>query len=411
MRQLVSREEYRSLSRFRRSEQHEKLLSEVLPKKGAVCYDKFCVMLSVTGRQDIVELLCHLQNITLDEASEKETKLSEVKLGVTFCRQFFRVCPAPQASSERRDSLIKFQLFDMTLAFKKAQTVQEDIGEAGGIIRSEFFRVTIPPGAIKGKALCTGFTVYEYQSEESEGVKDDTEVTDIIVLHPCGAKFAKHAEIRIAHTVPEQRETCLLYKGRDAGDFSVTPCELYRQNSVTDEVGMTATLCLPFIDIRTKHFCKLFSCLFGCAGHCYRALAFGRWKRGDSPRTVTIDLHFTSSKSSYVSVVERCHEGLPQLLNCNATIFFSRHDPITLKIKNASPGWKLISTPTRDIQKQELIQAKKSPSKYCSRSFMLEKEDDDATDILWLEVHLTGGKKTDCLLTLGEYALSSVVRA
>ena len=89
MRQLVSREEYRSLSRFRRSEQHEKLLSEVLPKKGVVCYDKFCVMLSVTGRQDIVELLCHLQNTTLDEASEKEAKLSEVKLGVTLCRPFF----------------------------------------------------------------------------------------------------------------------------------------------------------------------------------------------------------------------------------------------------------------------------------------------------------------------------------
>ena len=321
------------------------------------------------------------------------------------------MCPAPQASSESRDSLIKFQLFDMTLAFKKAQTVQEDIGEAGGIITSEFFRVTIPPGAIKGKTLCTGFTVYEYQSEESEGVEDDTEVTDIIILHPCGAKFAKHAEIRIAHTVPEQRETRLLYKGPDAGEFSVTQCELYTQTSVTNEVGMTATLCLPFIDIRTTHFCKLFACLFGCAGHCYRALAFGRWKRGESPHTATIDLHFTSPKSSYVSVVERCHKGLPKLLNCNSTIFFSRHDPITLKITNISPGWKLISTPSaREIQKQELTQAKKCPSKYCTRHFMLRKEDNDAEDP-WLEVQLTGGKKTDCLLTLKEYSSSPVVRA
>ena len=52
--------------------------------------------------------------------------------------------------------------------------------------------MTIPPGAIVGGTLRAGFTVYEYQPEKSKGVEDGTEVTDIIVLHPCGSEFAKN---------------------------------------------------------------------------------------------------------------------------------------------------------------------------------------------------------------------------
>ena len=320
------------------------------------------------------------------------------------------------SESEDSTAVIALEFRGMTLIFKEAQTLQEDIGEAGGVIASESFTVTIPPGAIVGRTLRTGFTVYEYQPEESKNADDDTddgaEVTDMIVLHPCGTKFAKNVEIRMKFYDCFQSETCLLYEGPKDGIFSGMFFDrpAFTSPTITLDVGMTASLSPSSIDISTKHFCKLFACLFGCAGHCYRALAFGRWARGDSPHSATIDLHFTSSKLSYVNHVERCNKGWPQLLkDFNVRLFFSRSDPIMLKITRVSSGWELISTPPREIPKQELTQAKKSPSKYCSRSFSLKrifKVDDP-----WLEVQLTGGKKTDCLLTLKEYISSPVVRA
>ena len=331
-----------------------------------------------------------------------------------------------QDSSESDDStaVIALEFRGMTLKFKKAQTLQEDIGEAGGVIASESFTVTIPPGAIVGRTLRTGFTVYEYQPKESENADHDAEVTDMIVLHPCGTKFAKKVEIRMKFYDCFQSETCLLYEGPKDGIFSGTffvDRSAFTSSTIALDVGMTASLSPSSIDISTKHFCKLFACLFGCAGHCYRAMAFGRWAKGDSPHSATIDLHFTSSKLLYVDYVDRCNKGFPLLLNCNVTIFYSPpklfcvfqsdpvYLPIELEVVAISPGWKLISTPPKNIHKQELTQAKKSPSKYCSRSFTLKREDTYAEDP-WLEVQLTGGKKTDCLLTLKEYTSSPAVR-
>ena len=79
----------------------------------------------------------------------------------------------------------------MTLKFSKAQTVVDYVDESGGEIESEFFLLSIPPGAVVGSAVNVGFTVYEYQSEESEGVDDDADITDLLVLHPCGKKICR----------------------------------------------------------------------------------------------------------------------------------------------------------------------------------------------------------------------------
>ena len=329
------------------------------------------------------------------------------------------------SESDDSTAVIALNFNYMTLIFRKTQTLLKDIGEAGGEIASESFTVAIPPGAIVDRTLRTGFTVYEYQPEESKNVHDDTEVTDIIVLHPCGTKFAKNVKIRMNYNSSRQSDISLLYEGPDVGVFYTTllhysfvmvnrnvDYEAERPLRLGhDGAEMTAKLSPSSIDMSTTHFCKLFACLFGCAGHCYRPLAFGRWIKGESLRTATIDLHFTSSKSSYVDYVERCNKGLPQLLkDYNVMLFFSQSDPIRLAITRISPGWELISTPPKGIPKRELTQAKKSPSKYCSRSFTLKREDEDANNP-WLEVQLSGGKKTDCLLTLKEYTSSPVVRA
>ena len=415
-RRLISVEELESLSRFSREKQCQTLLADILPKKGPNSYEKFRDMLHKTGCENVLELLDTFEDIASESEAryvnapqEKETRLSTTSVeATTFSSLHSSSLDNPQVLSTSEESYIALEYRRMKLVFKKAQTLQKDVGEAGGKISCEFSTVTIPPGAIIGQTLLTGFTIYEYQPEESEGVQDDTEVTDVIALHPCGANFAKNVEIRMTFNSSD-RFCFLLYEGPAVGCFSATVCKSGTPTQITS--GMTATHNLSSIDISTRHFCKLFACLFGCAGHCYRPLAFGRWTKGESLRTATIDLHFTSSKLSYVDHVERCNKGLPRLLkDYNVRLFFLRSDPIGLKITRISPGWELVSTPPRKIPKQELIQAKKSPSKYCSRSFTLKRILEDAEDP-WLEVQLTGGKTTDCLLTLKEYTSSPVVRA
>ncbi|XP_065840356.1 uncharacterized protein [Oscarella lobularis] len=409
---LITLEEYRSLSTLSTEKQTEMLLSEILAEKSPLYFQDLDKMLRETERE-LVDVIARdvLRRFTaaryVDVPSEKGKKLSSTSKDLS--------------ESDDSTAVIALNFDAMTLVFRKTQTLRKDIGEAGGVIASESFTVTISPGAIVDRSLRTGFTVYEYQPEESKNVDDDTEVTDIIVLHPCGTKFAKNVEIRMNYNNSWQSDISLLYEGPHVGVFYTTSLHYsfvtVNRNEAElplcldhDGAEMTASLSRSSIDISTKHFCKLFACLFGCAGHCYRPLAFGRWIKGESLRTATIDLHFTSSKSSYVDHVERCNKGLPQLLkDYNVRLFLSRSDPIRIKITRISPGWNLISTSPREISKQELIQAKKSPSKYCSRSFMLEKEDEDAADVPWLEVQLTGGKKTDCLLTLKEYTSSLVL--
>ena len=77
---------------------------------------------------------------------------------------------------EEFPACFSFQVRGMTLKFAKAQTVLKCVNKSGDKIESEFFSLSIPPGAVVGSAISVGFTVYEYQSEESESVEDDTDI-------------------------------------------------------------------------------------------------------------------------------------------------------------------------------------------------------------------------------------------
>ena len=294
----------------------------------------------------------------------------------------------------------------MTLSFTRTQTVEEDVGESGGKLDSDFFSLTIPRGAVTGNAVRIGFTVYEYQPEASEGVENDLYITDILALHPCGTRFARNVTISFimkAAVFSDDQRATLLYEEQDTGLFRSSSVGALK-STVFDK--MTASL-HPFssLDIDTKHFCKFFACLRGCIGHCYRTLAFGRWTKGESSQleTATIDLHFTSTRRTHVDVVERCNRGMPALLkDTNATIYFSKKGKFTLSVNRTSYGWELQSSSPVSIAEQELIRAKKQPSKFCTRFFKLKKVKMNA-EKPWLEICLTDDEKTDCTLLLDEY--------
>ena len=287
----------------------------------------------------------------------------------------------------------------MTLKFTRTQTVEEDVDELGSKIECYGFSLTIPPGAVEGSAVRLGFTVYEYQPEASEGVEDDCLITDILVLHPCGTRFAKDVAITFNTTCNTSESATLLYETQETGFF--VPFSLKAPQSTLCD-GDTVKRCLPFVDIYTKHFCKSIFAFFCGAGHCYHALAFGRWTKGESLRvikTATIDLYFTSTK--YTDLVERCNKGMSELLNRNATIYFPKKGRFTLAVNRTFSDWKLESSALMSIEKQELSEAMKNSSKFCKRTFKLKKMVTDAKEPR-LEVRLTDGEKTDCTFILNE---------
>ena len=291
----------------------------------------------------------------------------------------------------------------MKLKFTKALTVEGDVDELGGKLECELFSLTVPPAAVVGKRMRIGFTLYEYRPEESESVDED-HVTDLVVLHPCGKHFAKEVTIsfNMKHVLrPQNHDACLLYEERDSGAFIASPVRAFKSAKVYGE--MTAVLHEFSLDVTTNHFCKFFSCLFRCVGHCYRALAFGRWAKGEAQMTAAIDLLFTSSRPSHVDFVKEERRSMPVLLNSNATIYFPRRGRFTLEVTDVSDGWELVSRTTMSIEKQELKQARSHASKTCTRSFLLKKTKEDAGE-LWLEVLLTDDFKTECILLLKEYS-------
>ena len=273
----------------------------------------------------------------------------------------------------------------------------------GGKIECYGFSLTIPPGAVEGSAVRLGFTVYEYQPEASEGVEDDCLITDILVLHPRGTRFAKDVAITFNTTCNTSEIATLLYEMQETGFFM--PFSLKApQSTLCDGDKITVKLHPPFLDIYTKHFCKSIFACFGGVGHCYRALAFGRWTKGESLRvikTATIDLYFTSTKPKYIDLVERCNKGMSALLNRNATIYFPKKGRFALAVKRIISGWELESFAPMSIEQQELSEAKKNSSKFCKRTFKLKKMATDAKEP-WLEVRLTDGEKTDCSFILNE---------
>ena len=306
---------------------------------------------------------------------------------------------------EESSTTFSLQFHNMKLSFTRTTTVEEEIDELGGKLESEFFSLTIPRGAVMGNPVRIGLTIYEYQSEASEGVEDDCYITDILVLHPRGTRFAKNVTVSFnLKTVifSEEQSATLLYDEEETGLFLpslVGPVE----STVFDK--MTAILNSSVFDINTKHFCKFFACFRRCIGHCYRTLAFGRWSKGESLqlKKATIDLHFTSTRPKYVDVVERCNRGRPVLLKDNALIYFSKKGKFNIEVNKISYGWELQSSAPMSIEKQELYRAKRHSSKFCSRAFTLIKIKEDAKE-LWLEVRLTDEGKTNCTLILDEYS-------
>ena len=293
----------------------------------------------------------------------------------------------------------------MLLKFVKRRTLEDTVGASGSKLKCDSFSLTVPPDAVVGKAVRISFTWYEYQPEASEGV-DESHITDLVVLHPCGEHFAKEVELRfdMEHVLlSEEVNAFLLYEERRAGSFIPSPVEVSTSSVYGD---MTAVLHRSSLDVNTNHFCKFFACLLGCVGHCYRTLAYGRWAKGEALRsqaTAAIDIFFTSSRPSHVDFVERCHRGMPVLLNGNATIYFPKRGRFTLDVAKVSDGWELVSPAAISIEKEELVQAKRHSSKFLTRSFVLKKSADDAGE-LWLEIHLTDDVKTNCIFSLKEYA-------
>ena len=291
----------------------------------------------------------------------------------------------------------------MTLKFTKAQTIVDYVDECGGEIKSQYFSLNIPPGAVVGSAVNVGFTVYEYQSEESEGVENDTDITDLLVLHPCGKKFAENVTIRMSllSCVDHQR-ALLFYEGPDSVSFSDT-CVGVNLTEVHGGIGISALLRESYLDITTSHFCKFFACLFGCVGHTYHTLAFGRWGKGEaSLKEAVIDIHFTSPRTSHVVKNLKRNESLSLLLEQNARIYFD--GTVNLEVKNICADWQLISDAIMPIDERSLKQAKKNADKYHTQSLTLKKQKEDAASYPWIELRLTGGRKTNVSFTLKKYS-------
>ena len=296
----------------------------------------------------------------------------------------------------------------MKLKFTKTQTVEKNIDAAGGNLNWKSFSLTVPPDAVLGNAIRIGFTLYEYQRKESEGIGEN-HITDLVALHPCGQPFAKEVNVsfNVEHPLlPEELNAFLLYEERNE-NFFVSSAVGECKSRVYGE--MKAVLRQSSLDIMTKHFCKLF-CIFGCVGHCYRALAYGRWAKGALKSPATIDLFFTSSQQSHIDYVKRNNSGMPVLEDTNVTVYFSKAGVNTLDVEEISDGWKIGSPKNVSIENQELKQAERNKEQFCKRSFRLEKAK-GATDNFLLTIHFTNEVKRTkyrYTLSLSEYPTDHV---
>ena len=289
----------------------------------------------------------------------------------------------------------------MTLNFTKGQTVDKCVEQSGGKVESEFFSLIFPPEAVEGSAVKVGFTVYEYQSEESEGVEEDTDITDLLVLHPCGIKFAKNVTIKmkLSSCVEDQR-VFLFYKGPHSVLYTdtcvgVIPTKvreetfIYILHDSYCETEMSAVLHDSYLDITTKHFCGFFAMLFGCSGHDYRVVAIGNWKVGDtSIKDAVIDIYFTSEKNSPPEIEERKRRS-PLLIDNCVRIYFN--GAVSIEVGNILSGWKLVTETPILMDERSIKEAMKCS--YHVESLMLKKpQNEEAANLpLPLELRLTGG--------------------
>ncbi|XP_065836068.1 uncharacterized protein [Oscarella lobularis] len=380
---LITKEEYHRLhSMTSRKEKSLALLSDILPRKGPKSYDDFVSVLRATeGQEHVFAVLGGEREISTKSVFEKA------------------VIESPFSHS--------FQVRGMTLKFAKAQTVLKCVGQSGDTIESEFFSLIIPPGAVVGSAINVGFTVYEYQSEESESVEDDTDITDLLFLHPCGEEFAENVTITM-RLLPrfEQKQAFLFYKAPHSVSFSST-CVGVNPTEVHGGTGMSAVLHESYLEITTQHFCRFFAGMFHCFGHKYYVLAFGRWTSGQNFPHLTkavVDIRFTSSRMRFINELKARYKHLPLLLDQSVTIYFK--DPVSLQCKNVSSGWRLHSNKVMRIEKRSLQQARRSVIKHHTESLTLEKRKEEASDQIWLEVRLMcGRRRRSILLTLQEYSL------
>ena len=311
----------------------------------------------------------------------------------------------------------------MTLKFTEGQTVDKYVDQSGGKVESEFFSLIFPPDAVEGSAVKVGFTVYEYQSEESEGVEEDTDITDLLELHPCGMKFAKNVTIkmRLLSCVEDQR-LFLFYNGPDSisvyRDYlsliddddsnsytdtcvGVIPTEVRRGRLQTllRGTGMSAVLHDSYLDITTKHFCGFFAMLFGCSGHDYRVIAIGNWNIGDTLiKDAVIDIYFTSEKNAPPEIEERKKRS-PLLIDNCVRIYFN--GAVSIEVRNILSGWTLVTETPILMDERSIKEAMKCS--YHVESLMLKKpQNEEAANLpLPLELRLTGGGN-DRRLSLAE---------
>eukprot|EP00118_Oscarella_pearsei_P018989 m.198750 g.198750 ORF g.198750 m.198750 type:complete len:424 (+) comp39562_c0_seq55:869-2140(+) len=297
----------------------------------------------------------------------------------------------------------------MVMNFKILKTVDIDVSPTGAAVESDFFSLTVPAGAISAeeKNVRLGFTIYTFDEATSEGVQETVAVTDLLVLHPCGATFRKEVAVKFNHTVgslDSNSSIILFYEPPNRGSFLPTWVP-YQQDSyfnIEGATGMKSRLHSSSIQIDTLHFCKFFACIFGCRGHVFRVLAFERPGKENSK---TIDVHFTSCREKYVNAVKSCCKGLTPLVNSNATLHFSRLHPTQIVINSVSPGWTRTTEDTfRSIlDSRELKKAKSVPEKFCTRTLILERDDENALrqgdEELRVVIHIKGGE-TDSWLVL-----------
>ncbi|XP_065828798.1 uncharacterized protein [Oscarella lobularis] len=352
----------------------QKLLIDILPKKRALSFDEFLHVLKDAGQLSVRRIL------------EDSTKVSLEGCSCNF----------------------SLRVRGMRLEFTKGQTVQVHVDRWGGEVESEFFSISIPPGAVVSSAgVKVGFTVYEYQSEESKGVKKDTDITDLLVLHPCGIRFAKDViiKMRLLSFVKDQR-VFLFYKGPGSVSYTdtcvgVIPTKVRGGTVRTFFLGtkMSAVLHDSYLDIATKHFCGFLAMLFGCSGHDYRVVAIGNWKIGDaSIEYAIIDIYFTSEKNAPPEIEERKKRS-PLLFDNCVRIYFS--GAVSIEVRNILSGWKLVTDTPILVDEGSIKEAMKCS--YHVESLMLTKpKNEEAANLpLPLELHLTGGGN-DRRLPLGE---------
>eukprot|EP00118_Oscarella_pearsei_P023666 m.286368 g.286368 ORF g.286368 m.286368 type:complete len:942 (+) comp40691_c0_seq78:361-3186(+) len=312
----------------------------------------------------------------------------------------------PLTPPEREVILVEFQ--GMVLKFRKMEMLEKNVGPRGAKIRSEFSSLTIPEEAFceERESVHLGFTVYAFDEEESEGVLEDTVVTDLLVFHPCGESFTKDVTVNLSHDGLLWRgaPVALLYEPQQEGSFDATwiPYGSEAYSAVRGCPGMNANVDPNSIEVNMRHFCKFFACLFHCKGHKFRILAYGRSLKMASK---TIDIHFTSCRSRHVEVVKSCYKGLSMIAEDNVFLYFSRGTRNKLNaVLNAvhdSPGWiqtgeKALENP---LDERELKKAKRVPGQFCTRTLMLEKIKTDAVEDLQIGIHITG-EKTNCWFTL-----------